>query len=262
MQACVRNFFVVAFLSATVVIEAALPEVFWGEATEAFELGLSFEKVEFRHGEPIIATVIIRNFSGRDRLIPAFVQPDLNYEFIITRDRGEGIPKVEQMRMGSYLGGIPIGANVSETNQIRLDQKFDFARPGTYVVTASRQVAPSSREGEITLASEKISLRSGNALIRITEVAGSDSVHNASIPPSAPRVQNSANAQIKNLPRESATTPKVNSSSETPLPPAGTSPSILLARFTSVQKIGGGIIACLIVLLLAILWRASRRKRI
>lgn len=248
-------------------------ELFWGNDQEGFQLGLYIEKTSVQTGEPIVATVVARNTSDVARRLPILLFPNTPYHFIVTRDRAEIVRLPENPKLGKFVNES-IGPNVSVTNQVRLDSQFDLTKPGTYVVTALRSIPPASvSDREYPPITDMFNLSSGNAIIRIVEntniVASNGSPTSAQSPipnsttenPASRSGRPSAKPRHFAVPGNKAAASGSSTSVSKASPLAEASPLVNTGGVTRSQKIAMGIIAALLAMLLAILWRASRRGR-
>jgi hypothetical protein len=253
-------------------------ELFWGDPAEGFQIALGFEKRNFHKDEPVITTVVIKNTTDAVRQLHTwYPTPEWDYSFIVTRNWNEAVAKIpRQGPGGSSLGTVPLGAHVSETNRGRLDLDFDFSAPGTYAVTASRQVPPAS--GPPVPFSEWVPIKSGNAIIQVVQATAAGASSN-SPSPTQRTVANGTEESIERRKTDfsanrSATAPGsstgVEGSSPKVFKPAArpasdplgnTEPITDRGRFTLVQTIGTGIIAAFLALLAIILLRAKARQK-
>ncbi len=237
-------------------------DVFWGEDREGFQIGILFEKVDFQKGEPIKATLILRNLTATTGLPIRFNPPEAAYRFSVTRD--SAIPVVNTSpRRYSLAGYLTMAPDSFETNEVRLDLNLNFSEVGTYSIAATRFVPPQSKSEPAPL-SEHIEARSGTAVINVQESLG----HTITTPVlTTPNASGGTGTRLDYLRNNStavggAPSVTVSKSNVEPAPAIAIASSISDGQsFTSVQRTSVGIIAGLLALLLAILWRAARRKR-
>jgi len=120
----------------------------WGGLTNSAKASLRFPKSDYTNGEPIVATILIRNYSTNDTLsIGCKRAPFTPMEFVITDETG----KLLERRHST--NGIPepeypietFDRNVHEKplEQWRFKQRIDFdlSKQGTYMVYGWDDVA-------------------------------------------------------------------------------------------------------------------------
>ncbi len=164
------------------------PEGNWGEVTEGFQLSIRLEKEVFTNGEPVNATVILRNVSGRPLKYEVMYGADDGIKLNLLKGESRvavtnnptGTNFLDRLRtirsgsMGIYTS--PPGTQRKFTK--RIDQGFDLTSTGGYVVTAKRTV-PSTNAAAFKNAV------SGSARFRIADpVSGGDT----NTPSSAPKI--------------------------------------------------------------------------
>jgi hypothetical protein len=244
------------------------PEGNWSEAVNGFQLSLRVEKKSFRLDEPIWVDTFLRNVSGQP-LKRTFVSGK-GFEsklcrFLVTRDGAEPVERTGQ-EMLFALKERTLFAAAQWKCPVRLDEMFKMDTPGLYNVTGVTGVGEPSQE-----------IRTGTVVI---QVLASDSAAPLASNAAAPRpdVVNSIPVRFRNddPPHSSNNSPPTSpmSVSSSKRPPSVFNPSNTLAissptvgtvsvattTNTPARKTGIAIIAALLALLLAILWRAARRK--
>ena len=142
----------------------------WGFSSEGFQLSLRFEKPVFLTGEPIIATLIVRNVSGGARA-DSIALPDRT-DFVVTNEKDEPLKRIDifrpnptekEERLRATFKGFSLQLEADEQWKYKmvLTDIFDLRRPGTYYVRAMRRIwKPDKTAGEIL---------SGTASIKIIE---------------------------------------------------------------------------------------------
>jgi hypothetical protein len=252
----------------------------WGERDGDLVLSLQFSKQRYSIAERIEAAVLLRNLSGSN-LVIAGSAPETDFRFVATDGERRPVPVSDFAKTKwegiQFLGARPVELPPFSQAKfvINVGQFFQIQEAGDYVFTASRRLAKGVGRGFQTL-------RSQNVLIKIDRVPSGElnpdalptaqlekgnvsrGVHRAE--KASDEKSRSAVALTQQQPvstssqRETAlgSSPNVSVFESTPL--ANTAPRRELHHFTSAQKISLGMLAALSALLLAILWRASRRK--
>ncbi len=255
----------VLFLIALVVrlakVQAQESQIYWGESIEGFSVGLSVASSKYNLEKPILVDVYLRNDTKADR--PTIAIPARYLISVVATDnaRRPVPPKPEFGYDGSLsLRDLHPGQVKKETVDLR-DYLY-LTNSGTFAVTVKR-----------LLAWPTFAL-SGSAMLELasTNAAGAaNPVRNSAATAQTVRpVQNSTadnTSATKHTPaRDNSSTTEGSSANSKPKD-AAASPSAAVASslaetksFTPTQKVGTGIIAALVALLLAILWRAARRK--
>lgn len=299
MQIFARNALIALVLSAG--LAAFSQEILWGDGTEGFVIGLVFDQSEFRTGEPIVATVATKNTSEVVRYVRTWRQrPEKEYTFFITRNGNESVEPLPPQLSIESLSYQQLNPNVTVTNKVRLDTKYDFSKPGMYTMMAARWIPlnnfstnpwpPQTNWGQI---------RSGSATLYVTDGSVSDSpkpsqrftksmnraaarerstaiiAGNTNLTvslngsPGAENPVDSSNTQaaagnVSTFPRNSGPVPQREQSAAGQSSESGTMREWIAQHAESVtaqQKIGFGVITALSALVLGILWRGAKRKR-
>jgi hypothetical protein len=256
MRTGIHNLLIgVCFLGAAFTGRAV--ELFWGDATEGFQLALGFEKASSTSGEAVIATVVIKNTSDGVLRLPGYLADEQNYRFIVTRNQNEPVGENPRIRSGSALS-LPIKPGESKTNHIRLDALFDLNELGSYIVTVTRSLPPASNPSAGF--EQQVRIQSGNAILRVSGNVSERAITNgATVSPTSPRnitgnMRNTQEgSQIPSRDSSSNTSPDGNASKVTP--------TVEASPLSSKKMIGIGIVAGLCALLIAVLWRATRRNQ-
>jgi hypothetical protein len=235
-------------------VECHPQQLYWGSSAEGFELAVGMAKDSLEQGSPVEAIVVLRNTGDSVRyFLSNWRWEEGDFGFTIVRDREE---QVERRSFGPSLGGfVPkeLPPHSAITNKVRLDSLYDLTKPGTYVVTASRGVPPVS-EATNRSAFGISRVESGNVLFRITSTNTSP----ASATSSTLR-QGVVGNSVELDSSRSKTNAEVLKTSAAEIAPQ-TRKVVSQNPFLNRRKLGAGVAALLVVMLLAILWRASRRK--
>jgi len=147
------------------------PEGHWGTASEGFRLSIRFEKATFTNGEPIFASILLRNVS--DRPLTYWVSTlGRETEVLVAKDQWP-LPRKDSLKPGATfaerLSHLNIGSSWDCTTPvgtqrkftIELNKVFDLTTNGEYVAQARRCVPKLGSSGEAELVS-------GEATFRIT----------------------------------------------------------------------------------------------
>jgi hypothetical protein len=142
------------------------PEGHWGPVTEGFQLSIRLQKASFTNGEPVTASVILRNVSGRLLRYFAAYANDPLLKIVLMRDR-ERVPSIDEQKSnappGKALRPILTGSMGSFQSPpgtqrkflVRLDKLFELRTNGEYVVQAIRVVPSLDTKSEEEVASGK-----------------------------------------------------------------------------------------------------------
>ena len=255
----------------------------WGFPNEGIQLSVRFEKVEFRVGEPIVASIIVRNVHDTLRM-SGTTTPDQT-EFVLTDEKGRRAPRkdlaapdapfAERLRGTSpraFGGPLPVGRQLKY--KLILSDTFNLTAPGTYELRAIKNIPKLDESGYGQV-------MSGSARFQVVASKGTDA---SKTEPSASHATNAiqtsrsiaaANGQTTGIPAEltstRATTQPTNTASSTPgnHPQADSSPARSEASGTHLGVASGAVRigASLLVLLFAaglvyvVVRRARRRAK-
>lgn len=245
--------------------DVAPPSVEWGEPVNGVSVGLYFTKSEFRLGEPMEFTAFIKNESEEVLWVPN--QPQTWY-FDISATGKDRKPLANRSRASSgVVSTFPVQPGKTKAFDLDLNKFLVITNADEIVIAATHFFRDKTGDH---------SALSRNAVIRVLE--GRTDASNTSSPASSSISQDSPTADLPNVIPEgtgnrSGRFLKANSAavgnsssvsrpSKTSPPLANASPVSGSGGFPRAQKLGISVAAALLLLLLAILWRASRRKQI
>ncbi len=135
------------------------PESAWGPISGGYQLCLRFEKEVFQVGEPILASILVRNAS--DGFLGDAVGIPGSTQFFLSGERGQevraklGLPPATKRRQFALWRGTQYKFKVP------LSEFFELDRPGLYTVTVHKQVGESRAAPNVIM--------SGIATIRVVE---------------------------------------------------------------------------------------------
>ncbi len=149
------------------------PEGNWGSVSEGFQMSLRFEKDSFEAGEPIPATIIIRNVAQQFLWYPDYSPKRLNIKLFVINGEKKLIPRRDepkgeltfQERLKYAITSVdrmPVYAGTQRKHVLDLNELFDLSTAGTYVIYASRVVPKNDNDDKRSV------VVSGNVMIRIT----------------------------------------------------------------------------------------------
>ena len=250
------------------------PEGNWGEPSSGMQMSIRLEKSTYKVGEPVNATIIVRNLDQKSR----------EYRVFYPDERGFGLSLFAQGRAGPVLSKIDSRATnefgkvsrlpitkvghfwlspaTQQKHEVRLDRIYDLTRPSSYMVSASRDILDPDTGGT-SLISTKF------AAFEIVSGGGPDSRTN--IQPgsvvSPPVLSPAGSGELRAI-RATSFTRKIDPSSpvaesgETPPPP--TAPSLDdSATAATAAKPGwtsGLLFAAIAAFVGSILWVLRRRS--
>jgi hypothetical protein len=142
----------------------------WGETIEGFQAALEFEKNEVPEGEPVHATVLIRNVS--EKPLSYFVTiPEKNSRFVVTDQAGQVLAPRSVTKTGFSDRAIASRRYITRPGyarqfRIRLDELFDLQPGQIYSVRNYRRV-PKIDSGTL----DKSEVLSPAATVQITRKA-------------------------------------------------------------------------------------------
>jgi hypothetical protein len=168
----------------------------WGTASEGFQLSIRFEKQVFVVGEPIAATILLRNVSVEDLHYHDLLGLGRDFKLLVVNQQRKALADLADHSRGKSRWHT-LFKGTQHKVQVRLDSRFDMSAAGEYVVSVARRV-PEQASRVITeqlmtnvvvspegrTRQEIIKLRvpvysdgyrevvSGNAVIRIMDPAG------------------------------------------------------------------------------------------
>lgn len=131
------------------------PEGHWGPITEGFQLSLRFTNTVVHVGEPLIATIILRNVSPTN-LFNSVWGRDTQYTMVITDSSGQPLLGAEWRGGSRFPGVLDKGTQLKVESNLTL--RYPFTRPGTYSVYAMRRaILKLDGSGHTEIVSGKVS---------------------------------------------------------------------------------------------------------
>jgi hypothetical protein len=142
----------------------------WGDLTNQAQASLRFPKDAYTNGEPVVATILIRNYSTNTTLkIPCEVT-FMPMKFIIVDKTGMQLKPKESsdpiphpIISGTFDDGMAQPMEQARFKE-RIDADFDFSKPGTYTIYGWDDVAQADINQKTSI---KFVLKSGKATIHI-----------------------------------------------------------------------------------------------
>ena len=148
------------------------PVVAWGVPAHGFQLGIRFSKASFSAGEPIEATILLRNvaatnlpsgFSTAGGLNGAFYD---GYGIVVTTGTNV-VPSLVNRITDPWSPALGTGSAISfeispgevREHTIRLDKEFSLKPEMTYTVTATRGVRRLKGTGTAEIKTGKATLK-------------------------------------------------------------------------------------------------------
>ena len=139
----------------------------WGAVTAGFRHSIRLSKESFTNGEPVIATIILRNVSDRVRTYLVQDRRDLD-DMVVLTDGQKRVPhryepgpnasfpeKVQAARRGSdWHCELPKGTQRKFV--VNLNDVYDLSKGGQYTVSATRMVRDESRLALTNVVSGKV----------------------------------------------------------------------------------------------------------
>jgi len=114
------------------------PEGHWGTITSGFQMGIRFATNTFALGQPIKATVIIRNASTNSLVL--FYPQIESIHLVATNSPGNVRPQPTQKLRVSGPIGLGFPEHRQKNYNIDVDQALNFNTPGTYQIVAKRLI--------------------------------------------------------------------------------------------------------------------------
>ena len=151
----------------------------WGFPTTGLQLGIYFEKDAYVAGEPITATLVLKNISTTTVEVAWGSPVESFVKLIATTASGKVIADMDaelakRFSRGGGLTGYAIDPGFQHRVEMRVDEFFDLHVPDTYYVTAVERRVPVA-DGSYA------EVRSGNAMFRLIARANTNvNVGNAS----------------------------------------------------------------------------------
>jgi hypothetical protein len=139
----------------------------WGFATEGFQLSIRFPQAEVRLGQPVTATLLLRNTTESELGYLAFLGTGTDWplgELAASDAQYRAVPRTRNPQDKRSLDGsgrwFTLPARTQRKYTVRVDGVFQLARTGDYTVWAMARVPTLDGTGHAEV-------QSGNALIRI-----------------------------------------------------------------------------------------------
>ncbi len=220
------------------------PTIEWGESVNGLSLGLFLTKTEFNLGEPIEITVFIKNDSEEVLHLPGYPAPW--YFTIIAMDKDR---KLLPQRTPPSAGGgssTPVQPGKTKAYTLDLNEFLVITNADQFLITVKRFFR--DKTGDQSALSRNVSVTVRSKSGKIPEHATAE--YSAAPPVRSSMAQNPST----NDSMDSHELPDTNGFTVVQ------SPSSDFRRFTIGKKFGAGFVIGLLALILAILWRAARRK--
>ena len=151
------------------------PEGHWGKVVDGFQLSLRFEKQEFTNGEPVLATILMRNVSDKQltygkelvtgRPSPINVLVWNEQEKLNLKTDDTLVPRASASNVSLY-------PRTQHKYRLRLDKYYDLTKPGIYSVQAEYGAGapngpfPVRGPGQEEITSQKVIISITNAPAR------------------------------------------------------------------------------------------------
>lgn len=141
------------------------PEGHWGDVVEGFQLSMRFAKESFRVGEPIAATVIIRNAAGRNVYYRDFIgmrEDSPVCQFDVLDEQQQPVPRRDPKAPDDITDGPHVQRGLSPGTQcryeVKMEARFQLDRAGKYSIRARRWVHKLNGDGYSQLQSSLASI--------------------------------------------------------------------------------------------------------
>jgi len=287
---CLRGLIAAVVMCAAV--KGSPPEVAWGDPVDGVSVGLFFPKTEFSRNEPITAIVLIKNGSSEmlylsdpARLIDVFL-------FAVAGSDGRTLPQRIVRPPGPTTGVACLTPGFSGAYEFNLRDFVEIKNPDELAVTATRLLSSarlvSSGNSVIRVTANLDSVPASDpfpeevrkAIVvyppfgkhfggsntpastqTVESATNPENEENRLAPPTATNNSFAQNVAKRASAGASQTSSDVTKLKPESAPPLANTPSMSVNSMASGRKMGVTIIAALLALLLAILWRAARRKR-
>jgi hypothetical protein len=188
-----------------------------GEIVEGFQLILEFQTNQFSAGEPVRATVVLRNTTDETRDLAGGTDSSDDFEWIVVGPRRERLKKLPFSHQSMSSKPLQVGAQGEHTVHVDLSRIFDLSIPGEYVVTATRAVPMKGSEkffadpvapGFKWLAGYvPITVRSENCIFRIQSAMAGENVNKTTAGTSFPPLNSQTGSSVTTSPREHSAIP-------------------------------------------------------
>ncbi len=224
--------------------------IYWGESIHGVSMGLVFSNQAAALNQPIMATVIVRAETEDVRIQ---VHPrELFFDFDALDENGSALPKRSRSHMFSGVATRLLSKGQQEVADFDLRDVFFITNSASLSVMARRSFFVGAEKFIAESGKSSVLIGNSNEFQRIRP-----SPSDFSASQQAPITRRSFGTQRAELRERSAARASESTLSISNMTGG---PSNTLSTFNPVRKIGTGILAVLALVLLAILWRASRRK--
>ncbi len=233
------NIVTAIILCSASLCHTAESQIAWGEPVNGISVGIIFSNATFRAHEPVEATVLVRNDSSEVLFLPTY-PPTWYFDIMATSPTGLRFPRLPTV--GSTTGArAQLQPGAMKAFNLNLQDFVAITNAEQLVITAIRHFKDGTGEH---------SAKSGSVGITVSSAE--------SAPPTSKSVQegipaNGANGEQAARTRMVAKSPASSSS-------PGNNSSSLANRTPDASAKRAGLGASLLVLLLAVFWRAARRK--
>ncbi len=136
----------------------------WGAITNGFQLSLQLGKHEYRLGDPIIATIFLKNVRKTPATLAAF-GPTTDIKISVTYGDGKPVPRtrygIEVDKSQEITASTPIVIESGKQfgYKIEVHTIFDMTAEGDYLITAKRQVPKESGKGVAEVMSNAVKVK-------------------------------------------------------------------------------------------------------
>jgi hypothetical protein len=141
----------------------------WGDVISDAQASIRFPKNIYTPGEPIIATILLRNYSDKSLFLVAMFLSEGPAPFSLIALDGQGQPlkQKESLDMGSATMDstkpLSLSAGWQSKFKQRVDSKFDLSKPGTYLICGYCNLGLSDAQGKRT----SFKVTTANAVIHV-----------------------------------------------------------------------------------------------
>ena len=141
----------------------------WGIIVSGAQASIRFPKDIYSPSEPIIATILLRNYSDK-RLFcvaPFLSEGPAPFSFIILDDKGQPLKQKESFDLGSAAMDstkpLSLAAGWQSKFKQRVNSKFDLSKPGTYLICGYCNLGQQDAQGKRT----SFKITTTNAVIHV-----------------------------------------------------------------------------------------------
>ena len=161
---------------------ASDPEGHWGDVVEGFQVGIRITNTVCRIGEPIIATVIVRNVSEQRLDLTIFSGLQDDFIFAAISPTKERLQEKREPRYPLGSKGVQFPKGTQRKFSINLTERFDLLSPGTYVFSAETGVYPL----DINVKPKRMRISSAPVVVHINAEGQTPSPNRTNLPSSKP----------------------------------------------------------------------------